>query len=138
MTLTSVEKEVHHLNWSHGVMEIDGTVWYSRHPWHHLALVGISCKANYVCQANCCGLCPYQCFHLLSRSLYFIWGIMLLSFYWFSSAVLSLYCKGSRFGYRHNLQKQRCPLSYCYKYSQYIILRIYISRWIYLHHFYIF
>ena len=92
MTLTSVEKEVHHLNWSHGVMEIDGTVWYSRHPWHHLALVGISCKANYVCQANCCGLCPYQCFHLLSRSLYFLWVIMLLSFYWFSSAVVKLLC----------------------------------------------
>ena len=56
--------------------------------------------------------------------------------------ILPPYCKGSRFGHRHGLQKQLWPLSFCYKkfikYSQYILLRNYISRWIYLHCFYIF
>jgi len=56
--------------------------------------------------------------------------------------ILPPYCKGSRFGHRHGLQKQLWPLSFCYKKfikcSQYILLRNYISRWIYLHCFYIF
>jgi len=56
--------------------------------------------------------------------------------------ILPPYCKGSRLGYRHGLQKQLWPLFFYYKkfikYSQYILLRNYISRSIYLLHFHIF
>ena len=50
--------------------------------------------------------------------------------------------KRSCLGHRHGLQKQLWSLYFCYKkfikYSQYILLRNYISRWIYLFCFHIF
>jgi len=122
-------------------MEIDGTVWYSRHPWHHLALGGICCKAIMsdkliivacvlisvsICYLDHCISYEVSCFSL------FIGFPLQYSLYIVKEVVSDIDTVS-----KHNFDHYLFAIKFI-KYSQYILLQKYISRWIYLHCFYIF